>query len=157
MPAMVGEFLSKVSNDNFKQKILNLFISNYLELLDIFKELSYTIELATLINVNQILKKSNPKIMPYVWRTRFGGPFSKQLKERDIMFFADNDCSDVIINSMEFSSLKLKETCLTLVDHYRKSILDGLKDEAKTKIINKLLDKAILVTNLAEKYIEIDK
>ena len=157
MPGSVSQLLTKVSNDSFKQKVLNLFITNYLELLDIFKELSYTIDIVTLINVNHVLKKANPKVMPYVWQSRFGGPFSKQIQERDVQFFIDNDCSDVIINSIEFSTEKLKQTCITLVEHYRNAIEEGMKDNTKVKIINKLVDKAINVTTLANKYIEIDK
>ena len=59
MPGSVSQLLAKVSNDNFKQKILGLFITNYLELLDLFKELSYTIDIVTLININHLLKKTN--------------------------------------------------------------------------------------------------
>ena len=157
MPGTVSQLLTKVSNDSFKQKILNLFITNYLELLDIFKELSYTIDIVTLINVNHVIKKTNPKVMPYVWMSRFGNPFSQQISERNIRFFIDNDCSDTIINSIEFSNEKLKQTCITLVEHYRTSISNGLEDGIKRKVINKLIDKASSVTNLATKYIEIDK
>jgi len=157
MPGSVSQLLAKVSNDNFKQKILGLFITNYLELLDLFKELSYTIDIVTLININHLLKKTNPKVMPHVWKARFGSPFRQQIDSRNLEYFIENDCSDTIINSIEFTNINIKETCIQLIEHYRIAIRDGLSDEVKNNVLNKIKDKAIIVTNLANKYIEIDK
>tara|TARA_A100001015_G_scaffold148290_1_gene164491 strand:+ start:1113 stop:1586 length:474 start_codon:yes stop_codon:yes gene_type:complete len=157
MPGSVSQLLAKVSNDNFKQKILGLFITNYLELLDLFKELSYTIDIVTLININHLLKKTNPKVMPHVWKARFGSPFHQQIHSRNLEYFIENDCSDTIINSIEFTNINIKETCIQLIEHYRNAIRDGFNDEVKNNVLNKIKDKAIIVTNLANKYIEIDK
>ena len=130
---------------------------NYLELLDLFKELSYTIDIVTLINANILIKKTNPKIMPYVWQARGGSQFHKQIQDRDINFFVDNDCSDIIINSIEFTTETLKDVCVKLIEHYRIVIKEAMNDSNKVKIVNKLMDKVVNVTNLANKYIEIDK
>ena len=157
MPGTISQLLTKVSNDSHKQKILNLFVTNYLELLELFKELSYTIDIVTLININHVLKKTNPKIMPYVWNVRFGKPFHKEVHTRNLEYFIDNDCSNTIIDSIEFSNATLKDTCIKLIEHYRNAIREGANDKTKNIILSKIKDKAIVITNLADKYIEIDK
>ena len=157
MPGTVSQLLAKVSNDNFKQKILNLFITNYLELLDLFKELSYTIDIVTLININHVIKKTNPKIMPHVWNIRFGMPFGEHVRSRNLQYFIENDCSNTVINSIEFSNETLREVSIKLIEHYTNAIRDGFNDKVKNVVLNKIMDKAIIVSNLADKYIEIDK
>ena len=157
MPGAVSQLLAKVSNDTFKQKILNLFIVNYLELLDLFKELSYTIDIVTLININHVIKKTNPKIMPHVWDVRFGTPFGVHVRSRNLRYFVDNDCSNTVINSIEFTNNTLKEVSIKLIEHYTNAIRDGFNDEVKSVVLSKIMDKAIIVSNLADKYIEIDK